>query len=139
MGVEVFILRDRNLAYQRFYGRTTLEDCVAGLEHARPDGTIPADQKLLSDLRPVQEIDQNFHDVLRTVSRKAALDIEVTPGTEHAVLAPEDLTFGMARMYQQVSSEMLEFEVGVFRSERGALDFLDQPEDTIAGLLATVG
>ena len=54
----------------------------------------------------------------------------VTSNPKVAVIAPKDVSFGLARMYEAFSSD-IEWEFVVFRSARAALAWLGLSEDLI--------
>lgn len=58
--------------------------------------------------------------------RKQYADTAAKPRV--AVVAPKDLSFGLARMYETFSSEM-SWEFAIFRTDKAALDWLGLPED----------
>ncbi|MFC1554940.1 hypothetical protein ACFL7D_09915 [candidate division KSB1 bacterium] len=57
----------------------------------------------------------------------------VTTGPKVAVIAPENLSFGLSRMYQGFSTAV-PWNFVVFRAADAALAWLDVPEDTLDNL-----
>jgi hypothetical protein len=55
---------------------------------------------------------------------------DVTSNPKVAVVAPKDVSFGLARMYEAFSSD-IEWDFVVFRSARAALAWLGQPDELI--------
>ena len=73
----------------------------------------------LSDVRVIERLDVSA-DGVRSLVAHDARHAERFAGHRMAIVASEDVVFGMARMYQTMSS----VEVGVFRTVDEALAFL---------------
>jgi hypothetical protein len=70
------------------------------------------------------------------VSWKAPRLQDVSKGALCVLFAPGDIAFGMARMYQSLSSDVFPFTVDVTRDMAEALVKVNQPETTLQALIA---
>ncbi|WP_417724909.1 hypothetical protein [Salipiger sp.] len=139
MPATVRIISSRKVVYFRYHGLVTPEECMSVMSRAANAPECKPDDGHLADFSATEDFAGDFHQILRIVTHKSALDMPVVPGTPCAIYAPNDLTFGVARMYQQIAAGMLAFDVAVFRDEAGALAHLGVREPSIAALTALDG
>jgi len=102
-------------------------DFVMGL--AKRDD-IPTARKELVDLSELERTDVEADSLREAAVRFRGLDQTVFE-SRVAVVAPSDIGFGLARMYQSFRGDStVEFEV--FRARAAALEWLGLPSDTTA-------
>ena len=136
MAFFVSVHKDLNLVYTDYSGQLNraqiAKALAATLEHPdyRP-GMIE-----LTDLTRLISVDMDFNHMLGHQSRMAAHYGGQQEITEHYVVAPTDLGFGMSRMYQTLAEEGVpNMNLHLFRSERDALQAMGRNETSIAELL----
>ena len=126
---------ERMLLLARFSGTYSTADgneLVEKFLNAPPD---TASYRHFYDLTGVETFDADFGMISSMVSSKTNRFSDIPKGTACAILAPGDIAFGMARMYQSISEDVLPFEMTIFRTEAKALAALGQSETTIAALM----
>lgn len=130
---------ERMLLLARFSGTYSTADgneLVENFLNAPPD---TASYRHLYDLSGVEVFDADFGTISFMVSSKTSRFSDIPRGTACAILAPGDIAFGMTRMYQSISEDVLPFDMMIFRTEAQALAALGQSEATIAALLQAEG
>ncbi|MBN9889010.1 hypothetical protein [Salipiger abyssi] len=135
MAVDVSVFESRNLAYARFHGNVTPVDNLRAFDSILTDPRTRADTAHLADLSAVNDMETDFLQTLSLVATQTRLTGRVLPGTRYAVFAPDDLTFGAARMFHQIAETALPYQIEVFRREAPALAHLRQPERSISDFL----
>jgi hypothetical protein len=125
MPIDYLIDHDRRFVQAR--GRGILTDAdVFGYQHevwSRPE--VSGYDELV-DLSEVEQIALPSVGRLRTLARLSATMDPSSPLSKLAIVAPEDLAFGLGRVYQayrEVNDQSTK-RVGVFRSLADALTFL---------------
>lgn len=135
MAVDVSVFQGRNLAYARFHGKVTAVDKLRAFDRVLTDPRTRSDTLQLADLSAVDDMESGFLQTLSLVVTQARLTVRVLPGTRYALYAPDDLTFGAARMFHQIAETTLPYQIEVFRREAPALAHLRQPERSISDFL----
>ncbi len=126
------ILPEFNLVFLRYSGHVTLNDqrqLVADVT-ANPDHRY--DMPKLSDASSVtgSDIDATIFMALRDRLESRYTDL---PGPIlWAHFAPSDTTYGMARMFESLMSDITALKVEVFRDLPDALDFLGLSDTDVA-------
>ncbi|MDC0737475.1 hypothetical protein N6L24_04245 [Cognatishimia sp. SS12] len=121
-----------NLLFVQCYGVVTLQD----LMDWRVDDRVSPDCKgrlvTLVDLSGVTETDLNFEQ-LNVIHGRLARHYATLALTLRLVLfAPNDLSFGMARIIQSLSAEAAFLDVEIFRTEAKASFHLPAGSGTLA-------
>ena len=125
MPIEHYIDHDRRLVLTRGCGILTDED-VFGYQHevwSRPE---VAGYDELVDMSEVEQIALPSVGRVRTLARLSATMDPSLPSSKLAIVAPEDLAFGLGRVYEayREGNDQSSKRVGVFRSRADAWTFL---------------
>lgn len=135
MPVETAIFARRNVAYLRFHGTIGPVDHLDGLRRVLGHPRSRMDTAQLADFTSVDHIYTDFMQTLTLVRLEAQLAQKVRPGTRYALFAPDDLSFGAARMFHQIAETVLPYHFDVFSRQQPALAHIRQPEDTLTAFL----
>lgn len=133
------ILADRNLAYLKFFGDTCVDECnqtVAAL-FAEPDWR--GGMGILIDNSGISTYAGDFSKLqwlCTEIEKSGAFD---DAPASVAYFSPSDLSYGVARMAQQVLASRLPLEIHVYRDEASALARLGLRETCLDELFATAG
>jgi hypothetical protein len=119
MPVRHAIDDERALLHTVFQGEFTDDDIRAHLAELRANPRFHRWMRELVDLREVNEVSVSS----RLLSASAHWLLHA-PEARRAALAPTDLLFGLARMYQTHLSEIGASQFGVFRELEPALQWL---------------
>jgi hypothetical protein len=122
----------RRLVQAEGHGTLTADDLFRYQREVwlRPDVTGYSE---LVDMRPVRHIEQPSPARIRELAQLSAAMDPLAHGSRFAIVAPDDLAFGLGRMYESYRSLQPDStkDVGVFRTMEDALAFLgvDGPAD----------
>ena len=122
--VEKEIIRGENLTVYTAHGEIAREDVKNAISDFYTYG--PVTKNVMWDLTHAQLGDISSEDVkqIATVPRQS-----LEPRTEGktAIVAPDDLAFGLSRMYQNASmTEALPFQIKIFREYEEARQWLTE-------------
>jgi hypothetical protein len=112
----------RNLILTAASGVLTDDDVLTLKRQLATDPAVRAGMSELSDVRGVTDLQVTTQGVRRMVWHDARLEPNA-PAPRIAIVATQDVIFGMARMYQQLASDARP-EVGIFRDYNEALQWL---------------
>lgn len=130
MSIEFRTRPDYNLGVLVHVGSTPDDEFLAFYKSFFESDAFDPSMNLLVDLREADsstrssEILQRFAEFVRMTLKDA------TTNTKVAVVAPRDLTFGLARMYE-VFTDPVPWNFVVFRAMDAALAWLGLPEDVM--------
>lgn len=93
-------------------------------------GALRPSMNLLVDLRQADSSPRSSEVLRHLAGSLRRLPVEIAPGTKVAVVAPEDLAYGLARMYGTLA-DAVSWEFSVFRSMKDARKWLGLPEDAV--------
>jgi hypothetical protein len=127
MPAEYRIDRERAVVFSRAFGVVTDEDLRANRKALLADPAFKPDLSQLYDFSEVTQADVSG-DAVRSLGR----DTSYSAVARRAIVAPSDLQFGLARMFQLVS-EVAPAEVAVFRSVEEARRWLDIEDPSSSG------
>lgn len=121
---------DLNLAIIEHIGSIPDDEIFAFYKGLYENATLDPSMNQLVDLRKADSTPRS-PEILRHCAEFVRDTLtEITPYPKIAVIAPKDLTFGLARMYEAlIASAPCEFVV--FRSLDAALAWLGLPEDLL--------
>jgi hypothetical protein len=108
----------RRLVLSRGWGVLTDEDLIDHYERLRADPDLDPTYAQLIDLREVER----FATAGVTIELVARLRV-FAPGARRAVIASEDVAYGMARMFASFA-ESQDQQIEVFRDARAAVDWV---------------
>ncbi len=121
-----------NLVIVRYLGVVSTDDVVTAYSAYLEDPGRNPDHNILQNLSGVTDMDIGFRQMLAMIPRLQPFQTFRAPGTRTATFAPDDVPFGLARMYQSLTDGRVSYEIGVFRQMDPALAFLgiqsDHPE-----------
>jgi hypothetical protein len=134
MPIDYLIDHEQRVVLARGRGVLTDED-VFGYQHevwSRPE---VAGYDELVDMSEVEQIALPSVGRVRTLARLSASMDPSSPASKLAIVAPEDLAFGLGRVYEayREGNDQSTKRVGVFRTRADALTFLGlggEPEAT---------
>lgn len=128
MTIESYVRPEHNLVVFTHTGRVPDDEFLAFYESFFESGTFKPPMKLLVDLRETSSSSRS-PEALLSFSRLAEEKLAgITADTKVAVVAPKELTYGLARMYE-VLSDSLQWNFVVFRAMDAASAWLGLPED----------
>jgi hypothetical protein len=124
MSVEYTYDEENKVMYTRFFGAVTAEDLKVQAENVCSDPRIGPGVRELVDLSGIEEVagpanalEQNIR-IDRQHSEKLA-------GLRTAIVAPTDLLYGFARVYQSLAEvQDAPATIEVFRTEKEAREWL---------------
>ncbi len=134
MPAEVILFPERNLALFRHVGVSLADDCISAINTFIQMPGYRPEMAHLVDLSGVTEAAVDFNSMPGLVMRAARLGHYFTQGLHCAIYAPDDVSFGFARMYQQLAEQFLPFQTGVFHDAAGALAHAGQDISTLDAL-----
>ena len=128
MPIEVTIHPERALAYLRFSGHIGVQDYarayLAWVNH--PD--FSPNQVPLSNTLRLESVDATFVAMLAEIGRVAPTFHHFRDYVQAVIHAPSDVTYGVARMLQQLTEPVSRFRFDILRSEAEALQAAGQNE-----------
>lgn len=141
MPIKKLILQDLDLVYSQWEGCVTIDQIIEAQELYTAMPNYRPTQQYLVDLREVTDARFNFSrfdDVVAVVKAHRADLLPGEPGAESCygdVLAPDDLTFGMARQFQTVSELRGGLSVSIHRCVDTLAAQIRRPTQAIIDLL----
>lgn len=123
MAIEYEIIEEKHLVIAKGTGVVTGDDVINHLNTLAADARYVAPMKKLVDYRAIESMKQSHGQILMISQKKQTLEDRFA-GERCALVAPKDLTFGIARMHQSfINTPALDIEV--FRRIEDALAWLD--------------
>jgi len=111
--------KERRLVMSTWSGVVTRAEAFAHQENLRKHPDFDPSFSQLVDLSHVTRMEFTGEDVQRF-----ALDTIFWPNSRRAILAPADLTFGLARMFEMLRDTVGEKGIRVFRNLDDALEWV---------------
>ncbi|MBE9635735.1 hypothetical protein [Salipiger mangrovisoli] len=137
MSGEFRIFAERGLVYLNFSGETHIDECLETLTQLAKAPEWRPQYGLLVDNSRVTTYHGDFPDMQRFGEKLEGIWAFAECTIRVAYYSPSDLSFGVARMAQQVLAKRLPLDIHVFRDEAGALALLGQAETQLSELFAT--
>lgn len=122
MSVEYRIDTTRGVVFSTWHGKLTAEDLNDVARHLRSDPAFNPDYRQLVDLSNVTGVTASF-DAMRHYASDPHGDPFSGKG-RRALIAPHNLTFGMARMYEALREDKDQGGLRVFRTLQEGLQWL---------------
>lgn len=136
MPVNFRILPDRGLVYVRYEGFAKLDDTFeAFAAYAQHPDRRPG-QKQLVDLEQITGIEKDYTRIMAMQAVKAETFVEGGAQTLLVYYAPNEMSYGMARMIMQSWEPIRSVVPLIQQTEAGALELLGQRERSFAEMLA---
>lgn len=135
MSVTFQILPRRGLVYVRYEGFARLADSFAafGQYAAHPDRR--PGQKQLVDLAGLTGLEKDYAKLFELQAKKAEVFLAGEAQTLLVYHAPNELSYGMARMILRSWEPIRSVIPLIQQTEAGALELLGQPETSFAEML----
>jgi len=128
MTIESHFRPEHNMAIFVHTGRVPDDEFLAFYKSFFESDTFKPSMNLLVDLRETNSSSRRPEALLHFAEFVEAKLADITASTKVAVVAPKDLSFGLARMYE-VLSDSVHWNFVVFRAMDAALAWLGLPED----------
>ncbi|ASP19355.1 hypothetical protein ANTHELSMS3_00636 [Antarctobacter heliothermus] len=139
MPISYCISPDLDLLYARYFGPMRAAQFADIYQVYMDDPDYRLGRTELIDMSDATAMELNFEQVntiLMGVGRAIPKD---TPPIRTVILAPSDVAFGLARMYQSLADYSGLLEVSVHRTEAGALSELGLSFPSVRTMLAEGG
>jgi len=121
---------DNHAVMTRVWGVMSDADALGHERRLIDDSSVPTNPRQIIDLREVAGFDVTQDGMLRMVELDNAHAARLGEGMV-AIVAPEDLMFGISRMFQIVTDSS-PWQVSVFRTTHEARRWLDLSPETAA-------
>jgi hypothetical protein len=128
MTVESYVKPDHNLAVFVHTGRVPDDEFLAFYKSFFEGDAFKPPMNLLVDLRETNSSSRTPGALLNFAQFAEAKLTDIEGSMKVAVVAPKDLSFGLARMYE-ILSDSVHWNFVVFRAMDAALAWLGLPED----------
>ena len=139
MPIEVTIHPDRALVYLRFSGHINVKDYARAYLTWVNHPDFSPDQTTLSNTLKLDGVDATFVEMLAEIGRVTPTFHRFRDYVQAVIHAPSDVTFGVARMLQQLTEPVSRFRFDILRSEAEALQAAGQNEPDFDSFDRAVG
>ncbi|SNS15875.1 hypothetical protein [Tropicimonas sediminicola] len=129
------IHEDLHLLRVRYEGNVTLEEHRALETNIIAEPAFRVDLMRLSDCSRLTETDLGLTDFMPFLDRLQARVAGVEGRIRWAILAPSDLSYGMAHMWRSLLESSPTFDVRIFSDVEELLEFLDLDRPGMAEML----
>ncbi|MDY6792081.1 MAG: hypothetical protein SWH54_12510 [Thermodesulfobacteriota bacterium] len=130
MAIESHIRPEDNLVVLTHVGEIGDDEFLAFYNSFFKSDTFKPSMNILVDLRKADSSPRSAGVLRRFAEFLQAVRPDITSHTKVAVVAPKDLSFGLARMYEVLSDSVL-WNFAVFRAMDAALAWLGLREDSV--------
>ncbi len=128
MTIESFYRPEHNMVIFAHTGIVPDDEFLTFYESFFESDTFKPPMNLLVDLRETSSSSRNPEAILSFAELVETKLADITARTKVAVVAPKDLSFGLARMYE-IFSDSVNWSFVVFRAMDAAVAWLGLPED----------
>jgi hypothetical protein len=125
MNVRVQVDPDRGVRVYRFFGRITLEDLLATLGKGAALEPVRSGRTALWDF--TQAFPAVSPEELERLADLTGCDSGGAGRPRAAIVAADDLAFGLARVYSARVNSRSAGEVRIFRTREEAIEWVDSP------------
>lgn len=139
MPISYCISPDLDLLYARYFGPMRAEQFSDIYRVYMDDPDYRLGRTELIDMSDATALELNFEQVKTILMGVGRAIPKGTPPIRTVLLAPGDVAFGLARMYQSLADYSGLLEVSVHRTETDALSALDLPYPSVQAMLAEGG
>lgn len=129
MAVTYKIHPDLHLVCVTYSGEVTPDQYLASFDAYLKDPDFAPDLRILMNMTAATGFDIDFKSMFNLVLHQIPYYADRPKGTRAAIIAPDDLSFGIGRMYQSVSDGQLPSNLAVYRTAEEAFDFLGLAPD----------
>ncbi len=137
--IRFSISLDLDLMYTAWCGRVSIEEFRAIFVRYVEDPNYRPGRTELIDFSDVEHIDANFSSIWSALNLVNAQVPGQVVRTRTVMVAPGDVVFGLARMFQTLAENADGIKVEVYRSATMALDALDLDFASVEELLERGG
>ncbi|RYG92046.1 STAS/SEC14 domain-containing protein [Loktanella sp. IMCC34160] len=132
MTVSYKIHPNLHLVCVTYSGEVTPDQYLESFDRYLKDPDYAPDLRILMNMTTATGFDIDFKAMFQMVLHQIPHYANRPKGTRAAILAPDDLSFGIGRMYQSLTDGQLPSELAVFRTAEEAFDFLGlEPDDSL--------
>ena len=136
MAFSVSVRKDLHLVFTRYSGFIDAAQLAQALNAATDHPDYVPGMTELTDLSGIERTDINFAKMIDHRTKMAQHYDPQPARTQHYLIAPTDLGYGMVRMYQTLAEDKINnMDLRLFRSEREALQDMGRTETSVAELL----
>ena len=128
MSIESYVRPEGNVAIFVHTGRVADDEFLTCYKSFFEGDAFKPPMNILVDLRETNSSSRSPEALLRFAEFVRAKPADSTASIKVAVVAPKDLSFGLARMYE-ILSDSVHWNFVVFRAMDAALAWLGLPED----------
>lgn len=134
MPIEFQTSLDLDLVYTRWSGSVTIDDFRRTWATYLNDAYYKPGRTELNDFTDVEKVDADFSSIWSALNMVNAQMPGQIVRTRTLLVAPDDVVFGLTRIYQTLSENSEGIVVELYRSREEALAALDLGVDTLAAL-----
>ncbi|SNR65779.1 hypothetical protein [Puniceibacterium sediminis] len=124
MPVGYKIRADFSVMVATFYGDVVVDEIRDALLDYQKDPGFDGRYCVLADLADCSFPEGNFDDYVQLAYRLRSHFEVRDPNSRTAFFAPEDVGFGISRMYQTIAADRASYTMEVFRTAEEALRFV---------------
>lgn len=139
MAIHFHVCPKRRLAFFRMVGTVKTPECVDAFFDYTKHPEFNPEFPFLTTTENMTRIESNFRQVVQAVQRTKPLFSPFRKESLCVIHAPGHLSFGMARILQQVIEPVSNFRLEITRNPAEALSLAGQPERNFDALEAALG
>lgn len=132
MAYRVLVRPEHRCVLYHIYGTFNIDDCQNSKAEAMAHQAFDLGYTQITDLSDVVQFDTNFSGVSQAASVLSELLKDAPAEAVNYILAPEDVHFGLARMYQQLMDGKSPLQVIVVRSRAELAHCIDLEDDQMS-------
>jgi hypothetical protein len=117
------ILKEHKLKVLVYEGCTTISEWQEAIQNMRADPDYSIEYDVLIDVTRIER-----HFTRQDLEQMMTISY---PQVRYAIIAPQDVSFGIARMYEMMSEAIVKTSVRVFREWEPALKWLGRDPDAV--------
>lgn len=139
MPVSYEIRADLNRLYIRYSGVVTRDEVAQAIGEFAADPAARPGLLQFADLSDVADIDMSFNEIFGLARAAADLARQLGAPVVGAFFAPDDLSFGMARIYESLSESHQFLTIRAFREKPEAMAWLNAQDALLPDQAANPG
>ena len=117
------ILPEHSLKVLTYTGQTSLDEWFQVIERLRAEPEYSPNDDVLIDVTEIER-----HLTRRDLESMVSSGL---PTVRYAIVAPRDVSYGIARMFEMIAENSAQHVVGVFRDWDSALRWLDRDPQAV--------
>lgn len=139
MTIELTVHPDRGLAYFKFRGETDVAEGARAFVEYVDHPLFDPEFIMLSNTQDLESISASFTAIVMAVERLLPKMLSFRHPASSVIYAPKDVSFGMARMIQQLTEPLCRIRYQILRGDAEALLTCGQPETSFEELEQNLG